>query len=196
MGGHGNEIVMRVKRRFSLQWQSVLFGTHEFCKSRRVMDIKEKVEQRNKRKKNGWNPFINFETEADARKAANWGAAVGIFLIFSYSVQTISLYSTGKDTFGNAGWGPFVADVFFLILAVLGTCLILIRQSVWAAALVTFWFIAEIAGTITAVVDGTHRTNIGWLVMYAALIIFGIKSIRGSWKLRSYRRAAKTSASL
>jgi len=135
------------------------------------------------------NPLQKIEGEVQARAAAKNGALVSGYLILSYLIQLAFLYFTGRDISGDEGTALLVIDVIAIVLAALLTWRILVSQPLWAAIVVSVWFIAELVLKIAAIGNGEQTTNFGWVIMFLALIVGSILAIRGSWKLRALRRA-------
>jgi hypothetical protein len=148
------------------------------------------------KKSRGWNPFQKLEDEAEARSAAKAGAIVSGYLGLSYVLQTVSVYSTGKDTFGQTGYGTFIGDLFGVALAAFLTWRILARRPLWAAIAAALWYAIELGFKLVVVFSGEQRTNVGWIFMFVAIGAAAILGVRGSWKLRRLRRAAHQSSVL
>ena len=142
------------------------------------------------KKPNRFNPFRKLEGEPDARSAAKNGALVGGYLALSYLIQAALVYWGGKDGFGNTGMETLIADGIGILFGMFLVWRILVRQPLWAAILVAVWFGIEVAAKIIAIVEGTQRTNVGYVFMFIALVAAVILSLRGSWTLRALRRSA------
>ena len=147
------------------------------------------VEEVPKKKNNSWNPFQKLEGEAEILGAAKSGVFVSGYLALSYVLQIAMLYYGGKDTFGNEGMATLITDIIALLLAVFLAWRIWKVQPLWAAIFVAAWFALEMALKIEVIVSGAQRTNIGYVVMFAALTLATILGVRGSWKLKKLRRA-------
>jgi hypothetical protein len=138
-----------------------------------------------------WNPLHPLETPEEMLIAAKSGVWVCGFLAVSYVLQLAFIYGTGKDTFGTeGGLTTLISDTIGIALAAFLAWRIWARQGFWSAAFVGFWFAVELFFKVEAIASGQQRTNIGWIIMFAALTVTSIVSVRGSWKLRALRRSA------
>lgn len=145
-------------------------------------------DQTQSKRKTFWNPFQSIQGEKEATDAANAGVVVAGFLALSYLVQAAFVYYTGKDTFGHSdGLVTFLADVSGILLAVYLGWMIRATQSLGAAIFTALWYAFELALKAMAIVEGLHKTNPGFIVMFAALFVAAILTVRGSWKLRQLR---------
>jgi len=145
-----------------------------------------------KKKGLGWNPFQPLEGEEVALRAARSGAIVSGALVLSYAIQVAFVYGYNRDTFGNEGSIVLVMDVIAAVIAAILTWRIVVAQPFWASIVVAIWFYIELAMKIAAIAAGEQKTNTGWVIMFLALFAGSILSVRGSWKLRSLRRLARS----
>jgi len=137
-----------------------------------------------------WNPLQSFQTQDEALKAAKSGVWVCAFLGASYILQIIFVFYNGKNTFGDAGDSTLVASNYVgVALAAFLAWRIWAKQGFWATTFLALWFILEIVGKVSAIASGQQRTNVGWIVMFAALTVMTILAVRGSWKLRQERKS-------
>jgi hypothetical protein len=142
----------------------------------------------NSKKRGSWNPFRTFEGQQDATRAAKAGAELSGFVSGFYVIQVAFYLASGSDTFGNAGAQTLLFEIAGMVAAAFVTWRILVAQSLWAAVVASTWFWLTLVTTVFAIFDG-QNSKIGWGIGLA-LILDSISSVRGSWKLRSLRRAA------
>ncbi|MBX9585741.1 MAG: hypothetical protein K2X50_00640 [Gammaproteobacteria bacterium] len=142
------------------------------------------------KKSKNWNPFQKLDGEKEALDAAKSGVVVGIYITLSYVIQVAFIYGTGKDTFGNPGPTTLlIAAVITIMFAAFLTWRIWVRQPLWASIIVAIWFSLELAIKVGAIVSGVQNTNVGWILMFLALLSASVLSVRGCWKLRTLRRS-------
>jgi hypothetical protein len=139
------------------------------------------------------NPFQAIDDEPAARRAAGASAWVGGYLAFSYTVQALVVYFTGKDTQGNAGAAVLAVEIVALLFALFLTWRIVVRQPFWAALVVLLWFSLEMAMK-TMLIIGGQQVGIMWIGVFVALQLSAVVGVRGSWALRRYRRVVKDEA--
>ena len=144
----------------------------------------------NTKKKKSWNAFKTPDGDAEMLSAAKYGAVVSGYLGLSYLIQIAFVYWGGKDTFRDVGLTTLISDIVGFILATFLTWRILVRQPLWAAIFVAFWFAIELFMKVAAIINGEQKTNAGWIFILAAITAAAILGVRGSWKLRQARRSA------
>ena len=142
----------------------------------------------NSKKWGSWNPFRTLEGRQEATSAAKAGAELSGFVSGFYAIQVAFYLASGSDTFGNAGAQTLLFEIAGMVAAAFVTWRILVAQSLWATVVASTWFWLTLVTTVFAIFDG-QTSKIGWGIG-AALISDSISSVRGSWKLRSLRRAA------
>ena len=138
--------------------------------------------------KSVWSPFQALTCEAEAKSAGRAGAVISGYIGVSYLVQVGMVQWLGRDGFGHCGSGAMLGDAFGVALAALLTVIILVRQPLWAAVMVTAWFAVEMGSKLWAIWRGTSHPGVGFAVMSLALVVAVILSLRGSWRLMQLRR--------
>ncbi len=138
-----------------------------------------------------WNPLQPLETHDEALKAAKSGVWICVFLGGSYIIQMLFVYYTGHNTFGDDGdLTNVISNILGIALAAFLAWRIWVAQGFWATLFTAAWFAFELVLKVGAIASGQQKTNVGWIVMFSALAIMTILAVRGSWKLRSERKAA------
>jgi hypothetical protein len=142
----------------------------------------------NPKKTSSWNPFRALVGLPEAMSAAKAGASLSGFVAAYYVTQVVFFFASGSDTFGNAGTQTLIFEIAAMVAAAFVTWRIMVAPSLWATVVASAWFWLTLVMTFSAIANGQTSKVEYWVG--AAFVSDSILSIRGSWKLRSLRRAA------
>ena len=132
------------------------------------------------------NPFLKLSTEAQAKQFARFGAVVPGFIGLTYVLILV------LALFGILEVPPLglLAAIVSLGLAAYLFWRFWVGQGFWTMLVLTIWLGAELVAKLASA-DPTAPGMDPLISLYVAVGFAALAGLRGAWKLRKFRAAAK-----